>query len=70
MNECRVREQVVSVRGGTRPTPSVSGVAAAASTFKRVVVPHALSLLHAQGNVRGKRGFLFPLKNSIFNLFL
>ncbi|KAF1883069.1 hypothetical protein Lal_00003251 [Lupinus albus] len=53
LNEHRVREQVVSVRGGTRPTPSVYGVAAAASTFKRVDAPLALTPLHASENITG-----------------
>ncbi|OIW03817.1 hypothetical protein TanjilG_30093 [Lupinus angustifolius] len=50
LNEHRGREQGVSVRGETRPTLSVSGVAAAASTSKRVVAPLALTLPPAFAN--------------------
>ncbi|KAL9350706.1 hypothetical protein Peur_057961 [Populus x canadensis] len=50
-NNGRGREQGVLVRGGTRPTPSVLGVAAVASTSRRAVAPPVLSLLPARGNV-------------------
>jgi hypothetical protein len=50
-NNGRGREQGVLVRGGTRPTPSVLGVADVASTSRRAVALPVLSLLPARGNV-------------------
>lgn len=49
------REQGVLVRGGTRPTPSVLGVADVASTSRRAVALPVLSLLPARGNTTGVR---------------
>jgi len=51
LHKCRGREQGVSVRGGTRPTPSVSDAAVAASTSRRVVVLRVLSQQRALENV-------------------
>ncbi|KAF9673544.1 hypothetical protein SADUNF_Sadunf10G0035200 [Salix dunnii] len=53
-NNGRGREQVVLVRGGTRPTPSVLGVADVASTSRRAVALPVLSLLPARGNGFGQ----------------
>lgn len=49
--KCRVREPEVLVRGGTRLTLSVSGVAAAVSTSRKVDAQHALTPLLVSGNV-------------------
>jgi len=51
LHECRGREQGVSVRGGTRPTPSVSDVAVAVSTSRKVAVLRVLSQQRALENV-------------------
>jgi hypothetical protein len=57
----REREQGVSVRGGTRPTHSVSGVAAAASISRRVAALPVPTQLLARGHVSPP---------SLFNIFL
>ncbi|RDY04746.1 hypothetical protein CR513_11501, partial [Mucuna pruriens] len=48
--DLRGRERVVLENGGTRPTPSASGVAAVASISRRVVAPRALSPLRGPEN--------------------
>jgi hypothetical protein len=50
-DNCRVREQVVSVREGTRLTHSVLGVAVAVSISRRVAAQHVLIQLPVSGNV-------------------
>ncbi|KAJ7011806.1 hypothetical protein NC653_002030 [Populus alba x Populus x berolinensis] len=45
-------EQGVLVRGGTRPTPSVLGVADVASTSRRAVALPVLSLLHGKMEIQ------------------
>lgn len=70
LNDCRVREQVVSVREGTRPTHSVLGVAVAVSISRRVAAQHVLTQPHVSGNVSFEYGFSLKLKFVILDIVL
>jgi len=52
------REQVVSVREGTRPTHSASHVAVAVYISRRVAAPLVLTQLHVSGNITEVRRLL------------